>query len=319
MREHDVDRRCPRGSPAPPARPSSCSGSDTEVRSTRRAGRVSSIPATETRPGTSAPARRRPVSSPIAASSLTASTASGRSPRASSVAAAAAPASYSNPPASRTGSAPAAAIAASKPSSRCALVCRPGGPFDERDPPVAQREQVLGRVPRRPAVVDQHARAVEVARRERDDRRAARLQRVDRVTQRRRLLRVLVATAREDDAGGVIVEQHAEVRELGGRAAIGVADHREVPRPRRDVLHPARDLGEVRIHDVADDHADDPTRALDQRARQLARPVAQLLGRREHAVARRVRHGMRRPVEHARRRGDGHARAAADVGQRRHG
>ena len=45
--------------------------------------------------------------------------------------------------------------------------------------------------------------------------------------------------------------------------------------------------------------------------------VAQLVGRRQHAAARRLRDRMRRAVQHARGGGDRDACAAADVGERR--
>ena len=171
-----------------------------------------------------------------------------------------------------------------------------GRTLHERDPAVAERQQVLRREPRGAAVVYQHARAVEVARGERHDGRAGRLQRVDRLAQRRGVARILVTAAGEHHARGVVVAQHFEVRELGAQQPVGVADHRQMPLARRDVLDPARDLGEVRIDDVADDHADDPARALDQRACQLARPVAELICRRQHPRPRRLRHRVEQPL-----------------------
>ena len=74
-------------------RPISCSGTLTVVSPTKCAGRVSSMPAIETWPGTSTPASRSRISTPIAASSLAATIASGSVSRASSRSAAAMPSS----------------------------------------------------------------------------------------------------------------------------------------------------------------------------------------------------------------------------------
>jgi hypothetical protein len=82
------------------------------------------------------------------------------------------------------------------------------GAAHERDPPVAERQEVLGDLACRRGVVDQHARTREVARRQRHHRAAARLQRVHRGRELRRLRGVLVAAAREHDAGRAVVAQH---------------------------------------------------------------------------------------------------------------
>ena len=87
-------RRCSRRAPcARPACPSRAAGTLTVVSPTKRAGRRSSMPAIETSPGTSTPASRSRISTPIAASSLAATIASGSRPRASSFSAARTPSS----------------------------------------------------------------------------------------------------------------------------------------------------------------------------------------------------------------------------------
>ena len=140
-------RRCgSTTSPPPPSRimraarsPSSCSGRLTDVRSTSRAGRVSSIPASDTRPGMSTPARRSPVSRPIATSSLTARIASGSSPAASSASAAASPASYSKPPGQPRGLGARRRHRLLESLEAVRAGVQPGRALDERDPAVAER------------------------------------------------------------------------------------------------------------------------------------------------------------------------------------
>jgi hypothetical protein len=92
----------------------------------------------------------------------------------------------------------------------------------------------------------------------------------------------------------------------------------EIARPPGDVLDAARDLGEVRVDDVVDDHADDPARARDQRLSERAGRVPEVGRRLQHARARRVRHRMARSVQDARRRRHRGAGTPADVSERRH-
>ena len=101
-----------------------CSGAVIVVSPTKRAGRVSSIPATETCSGTLTPASRRRISTPIAASSLAATTACGQLPAREQA--------LRGGDAVLVGEAAGHAVAAARAvearRSRCALVCRLCGP-----------------------------------------------------------------------------------------------------------------------------------------------------------------------------------------------
>ena len=184
---------------------------------------------------------------------------------------------------------------------------------------MAERDQVVGHVVRRRRVVHAHVRRGEVAPRERNDARAVRPRRLDLRGQLGvRGLRRRRAAAREHQPCGVVLAQRAHVVDLRLDAVVGVADHHEMAGPPGDVLDPARDLGEVRVDDVVDDHADDPARPRHQRLRERARRVAEVRGGPHHARARRLRHRVGRAVQDARRRGDRGAGAAGDVRERRH-
>ena len=125
---------------------------------------------------------------------------------------------------------------------------------------------------------------LEVPLRERDDDRAALARLVDGVGELRRVRVADPAAAGEHDPGRVVLAQLAQVADLGLRALLGAADHREVAEADGDLLDAARDLGEVGVDDVGDDHADDPAAAGHERAGQRARRVAELLGRVEHPL-----------------------------------
>ena len=92
--------------------------------------------------------------------------------------------------------------------------------------------------------------AVEVALRERDDRRPALARLGDGVGEVGRGRVGVAAAAGEDDPGRVVVAQLAQVAHLGRGPDLGAADHRQVADVGRDLLDAARDLGEVRVDDV---------------------------------------------------------------------
>ena len=129
---------------------------------------------------------------------------------------------------------------------------------------------------------------VEVAGGQRQDVHAPRPRPVDERGELGAALVVGVAAPGEDHALGVVVgqEPHLLLLELG--AAVGVADDRQVAGLGAHVLDPARDLGEVGVDDVADDHADDPAALRDEGPGQGARRVAELLRGRQHSLAGRV-------------------------------
>ena len=295
-------------------RPISCKGTVTVVSPTKCAGRVSSMPVTETSPGTSTPASRRRTSRPIAASSLAATTAWGSVSRASSTSAAAIPSSYAKPPGMLS-------VPPARDVARAALRARVQARWalDEGDPIVAEAADVGRDVVGGGLVVEQDRGRVEVALREGDDGGAAVAGVGDGVGDGVRARVSLPAAAGEDDPRGVVVAQLVEMAELRLAAELGAAHHRQVAEVRGHGLDPARDLGEVGIDDVADDHADDARAARDERAGERGWRVPELFGGLEDAIARSLGDRMGGTIQDARARGDRDARVSADVAERRHG
>ncbi len=191
--------------------------------------------------------------------------------------------------------------------------------LDEGDPIVAEAADVGRDVVGGGLVVEQDRGRVEVALREGDDGGAAVAGVGDGVGDGVRARVSLPAAAGEDDPRGVVVAQLVEMAELRLAAELGAAHHRQVAEVRGHGLDPARDLGEVGIDDVADDHADDARAARDERAGERGWRVPELFGGLEDAIARSLGDRMGGTIQDARARGDRDARVSADVAERRHG
>jgi hypothetical protein len=144
---------------------------------------------------------------------------------------------------------------------------------DDRDPPMAQVEQVadrrpagvhavgqdgVRRQPRNVAVEQHHRRAVPCC--------VGQVAGLDR------------ACRRHDDAIDLLLQQQADRFALQGHVLVAVGqDGTEAVAP-RDVADSPHGAGEERVGDVGADDADRVGAAGDHAARQAVRPVAQLLG-----------------------------------------
>ena len=198
---------------------------------------------------------------------------------------------------------------------------QPGDPADEGDVAVAQRQQIAGQVVRGRGIVHDDLGGLETARGQGDDLGAL-------AGGRRHLTRqpggaggTVDVAAAEHDPGRLMLAQHAELRALLRRVTVRIRQHRDEALSGRLDLDAAGHLREVRVEDVAGDHADDLAALLLQRLRRRAGHVAQGFGRGPDRRADLGTHRMvgLRAVQHPRCGGDRYRCLLRDVAQRGHG
>ena len=112
--------------------------------------------------------------------------------------------------------------------------------------------------------------------------------------------------------------QLAQVVQLLGGIAIGVADERHVAVGVRLVLDATCDLAEVLVHHVVDHHGNGLGAAARQTAGQHVGLEVERSRRLEHLRPRRLGDGVRRAAQHARHRGRRDHREGGHVLERRH-
>jgi hypothetical protein len=148
---------------------------------------------------------------------------------------------------------------------------------DEGDAPVPEPVQVRNGERHPGVVVDRDAVGALLARRQEhrgDPRRAQRLQHGR-----------VAAELQQSHAAHRPLEQTLDSRGLEVEPAVGVADHRRVPRGRGVVLERLDQLGVERIGQVADDDPDRPRSQPDQVAGEAVGAVAERVDRGEDAAA----------------------------------
>ena len=144
----------------------------------------------------------------------------------------------------------------------------------------------------------------------------------DRQPGRRHLVEqaVVEPRGRGDHAVDLPRAHRLEVVALALGVVVGVGDQRRVAGLLEPVLDPAHDRREQRVGEVGDEHADRVRPARLQPARDRVRPVAERLGRLDHAQRRLlVDQPPRLRVQRARHRARVHGREPRDVAQRRRG
>ena len=192
---------------------------------------------------------------------------------------------------------PAPASASLKPAMRSRAGPRGRPPGQQRDPAVAEPEQILGRRPRAAAMVDHHGvdlgRMVAV---EQHDRNA---QLPDLLAQ----LGVVLVAHRHDDGVDAALHEQAEQLDLALLALLGHRQEQRVAVAAQHVLGGADDAAVAGNRDVARRAGDRAGDAEPHALGDAVRLVAELLDRAQHATAHVLAHRLV-AVEHARHGAD---------------
>ncbi len=178
-----------------------------------------------------------------------------------------------------------------------------------RDPPMPERNQVLGRQEADLMIVGQHAvacqRRVVVA----IDQHQA-LTRGDHP--RQQCIAMLGIDRRQDDAIHLAIEQHLELWALARRILADVAEQQPVPERMNVLLDRRHDLDEKGMHQVRNDDAERVRPAQREAARDGVGTVTQLFDLREHALTHLVA-DIAAIVEHLRDSGHRHSKSGGDM------
>ena len=182
----------------------------------------------------------------------------------------------------------------------------------ERDPPVAQLEEMLAGKPAAEHVVDDDGRDVAG--------RAAMVEEHERDAAVGQPFEIALVLARgiDDDPAHALARERIERAPLVGQQPVGVADHDRLAVRRGQVLGAAGDLGEERVPDVRHDQPDERRLPGPQRRGRAVRHPAERRDRVAHADAGRLGDPLG-PVDDVRDRPHGHARALRDVADRDRG